>query len=214
MTAAHALTAACLAAVLALLVAEHRGHAAGRAVAKLTASSCFIGVALALGAWDARYGQLILGALVLGWLGDAFLLSDAPKAFLAGLGAFLLSHLCFAAAFALGAVSWPAMGVAAVVALAFGAGVLRWLLPHTPAGMRGPVLAYVVVILAMCVTAAGHAVATQRWAVLLGAVVFAASDIAVARERFVRPGFINRLWGLPAYFIAQLVLAWTVVAGT
>jgi len=213
MTAAAWLTEGCLAAVLALLVVDRQGWPIGRVVAKLAASTGFVLVALALGATGTRYGQLILGALLLGWVGDALLLSRAAKAFLGGLGAFLLSHLLFAAAFATGALSWPAMGVAAVVALVFGAVVLRWLLPHTPAEMRVPVLAYVVVILAMCITAAGHAVATQRWMVLLGAVMFAASDIAVARERFVRPGFINQLWGWPAYFVAQLVLAWTVVGG-
>ena len=205
-------TVFCVVSVLALLALHRLGSPAGRVVAKMAASTGFVAVALALGATDTRYGQLILGALLLGWMGDALLLSRASAAFLGGLGAFLLSHGLFAAAFALGALSLPAMGVAAVVALVFGAVVLRWLLPHTPAAMRAPVWAYVVVILAMCVTAAGHAVATGRWAVLVGAVVFAASDIAVARERFVQPGFVNQLWGWPAYFIAQLVLAWTVAA--
>jgi hypothetical protein len=68
----------------------------------------------------------------------------------------------------------------------------------------------VVVILGMCVTAAGHAYASERWAVLLGALLFTASDLSVARDRFVRQGYINRLWGWPTYFVAQMVLAWTV----
>jgi hypothetical protein len=37
-----------------------------------------------------------------------------------------------------------------------------------------------------------------------------ASDVAVARDRFVAPSVGNRLWGLPLYFVAQLLLAWTV----
>jgi len=92
----------------------------------------------------------------------------------------------------------------------FGAGVLRWLLPHAPKEFKSPVLAYVVVILCMCVAAAGHAFAAQRWDVLAGALLFAASDISVARDRFVAAGYVNRLWGWPTYFVAQLVLAWTV----
>ena len=71
----------------------------------------------------------VIGALLLGWLGDALLLSRAPKAFMAGLGAFLLSHALFAAAFATDALSLAAMSVAALCAVAFGAAVLRWLLP-------------------------------------------------------------------------------------
>lgn len=204
------ITTACLASVLALLIADRRGSPLGRIVFKLAASTCFVLVAVSLGANRSSYGQLILAALVLGWIGDALLLSHAPKAFLGGLGAFLLSHLFFAAAFWSVGTSALALGVAAVVAAAFGAVVLRWLLPHTPREFMVPVLAYVVVILAMCITAAGHAFATHHWMVLAGALLFTASDIAVARERFVQPDFVNQLCGWPTYFVAQLVLAWTV----
>ena len=73
-------------------------------------------------------------------------------------------------------------------------------------------LAYVVAILLMCATAAAYGAASGRWQVLLGAVVFAASDISVARERFVAKSFRNKAWGLPAYFVAQLILAWSVAS--
>jgi uncharacterized membrane protein YhhN len=54
----------------------------------------------------------------------------------------------------------------------------------------------------------GHSAATPtRWEVAAGALLFAASDLAVARDRFVRPALRNKLWGLPAYFAAQLLLA-------
>lgn len=209
-TTALTLTLACVACVAGLLLADRAGSGWGRAVMKLGASSCFVGLALALGATGSGYGQAVLAALLLGWLGDALLLSHRPQAFMAGLGAFLLSHLCFAAAFLGGAVSGGAMAVATLGALAFGAVVLRWLGPHVPANFRWPVRAYVVVILAMCIAAAGHASASGRWAVLVGALLFAASDLAVARDRFVQPGFVNRLWGWPTYFAAQLLLAGSV----
>jgi uncharacterized membrane protein YhhN len=210
MPAPFALTAACFASVVVLLAADRRGSRLWRVAAKLSASTSFVLLAVALGAHRSTYGQLILGALLLGWLGDALLLSRAARAFLAGLAAFLLSHVLFAAAFVSGAVSGPAMGAAALLAVAVGVLVLRWLLPHTPKAFKGPVVAYVVVILVMCVAAAGCAVATQRWEVLVGAVLFTASDISVARDRFVREEFLNRLWGWPMYFLAQVVLAWSV----
>ena len=47
---------------------------------------------------------------------------------------------------------------------------------------------------------------------LTGALAFAISDLAVARERFVTPSFVNGAWGLPLYFAAQLTLAGTVTA--
>ena len=204
------LTAACLLSVIGLLAADRLESVAGRVLAKLAASTCFVLIAVSLGAARTGYGRLILGALVLGWVGDALLLSRAARAFMAGLGAFLLSHLLFAAAFAAGALSPPAMLVASALAVAFGAVVLRWLMPHTPSAFKRPVMAYVVVILAMTVAAAGHAAASGRWAVLVGALLFAASDLSVARDRFVVRSFVNRAWGWPTYFAAQVLLAWTV----
>ena len=207
---APALSAGCLACVAALLWADHQGHRWGRVLAKLGASTAFVLVALVLGATGSRYGQGLLLALALGWLGDACLLSRHPQAFLAGLAAFLLSHLAFGAAFLSGAVAWPVLGWALVPAAAVAWGVLRWLMPHTPGPMRWPVRIYVAAVLAMCAAAAGHAEPADRWGVLGGAMLFAVSDLAVARDRFVREAFVNRLWGWPAYFAAQLWLAWSV----
>jgi len=44
----------------------------------------------------------------------------------------------------------------------------------------------------------------------LGALLFLLSDLAVARDRFVAPVFINRVWGLPMYFCGQLLFAFSV----
>lgn len=210
-TVSYPLVFTCLTAfaVAALLWADHHEQPKGQVFWKLTASTGFVGVALALGALQSRYGMWLMGALLFGWLGDAFLLSRLAWAFLAGLGAFLLSHLLFAGAFAQGNLSSPAMGAAAPIAVVVGCLVLHGLWPHTPAHFKLPVLIYVVVIMAMCVTAAGHAVAGGRWVVLAGALLFAASDIAVARDRFVKAERVNRLWGWPTYFAAQLLLAWS-----
>lgn len=210
MSSPIALTVACLAFVAALLVADRLGSQLQQALAKLGASTCFVLVALSLGAPGSRYGQLVLGGLVLGWFGDALLLSRRSTVFMAGLGAFLLAHIAYAAAFLSGPWSRPAAAAAVAAAFVFGWVVLRWLHPHIPASFKGPVLAYVLVILAMCVSAAGYSHATGRWYVLAGAVLFAASDISVARDRFVQPTYGNRLWGRPTYFVAQLLLAWSV----
>jgi hypothetical protein len=45
--------------------------------------------------------------------------------------------------------------------------------------------------------------------ILLGAGLFYVSDLAVARDRFIAPGFANAAWGLPLYYGGQLVLALT-----
>lgn len=214
MLAAISLTFACLAAVAALLVSDWHGLSVWRVISKLAASTFFVLIAVSLGALNFTYGQLILGALLLGWLGDALLLSRAPKAFMGGLVAFLLSHVLFATAFASGGLAVSALALTSVLAIVFAGVVLRWLLAHTPSTFKRPVIAYVVVIMSMCVAAAGHAYASGRWTVLIGAVLFAASDLSVARDRFVQSGYINRLWGWPTYFVAQMVLAWTVATAT
>jgi len=209
---AQALTLACLAAVAGLLLAERFARPVAHAVLKLSASLAFVLVALSLDALASGYGRWIVAALALSWLGDAALLSRRPGAFLAGLGAFLLAHLCFALAFCFGAFSLEAFLIALAPALGAGVAVGRWLWPHLGAADRGPVAAYLAAILVMCAAAAGYGAATGRWQVLLGAVMFAASDVAVARDRFVVRSFRNKAWGSPAYYVAQLILAWSIAS--
>ena len=208
--AAAAFAALCVVAVAVLLVAEQRGAREARALAKTVASLAFVGVALSLGATDSAYGRWVLLALVLSVAGDVLLLSGRSAAFLAGLGAFLLAHGAYAAAFVVAGVAPRSIEMAAVPALLVGAVVLRWLWPHLHGPMRAAVPLYIVVILAMACTAAGHAGASGEATVAVAAVVFALSDLAVARERFVHASFMNRAWGLPAYYAAQLMLAGSV----
>lgn len=48
------------------------------------------------------------------------------------------------------------------------------------------------------------------WFILIGAVLFYASDIFVAHQRFVMEHFYNRLIGLPLYYTGQFLLAFSV----
>ncbi len=212
MNAAIALSACCLVAVAGLLIAERRNKAPARAILKLGASTSFVLVAIVLGAPGSPYGRLLLAGLVLSWLGDALLLSRRSALFLGGLGAFLLAHLCFASAFFMAPFSVAAFGVALLLAVGLGATIARWLWPHLSARFKAPVGAYIVTIFVMAAAAAGFAAASAVWIALLGAVLFAASDISVARDRFVVKDFINKAWGWPVYFVAQLLLAWSVAA--
>jgi uncharacterized membrane protein YhhN len=78
--------------------------------------------------------------------------------------------------------------------------------------MRVPVRLYMLVIAAMVGLAVGASAATGDLRMGIGAAAFAASDLSVARERFVRPSLINLLWGLPLYYVAQLLLASTSIS--
>ena len=83
----------------------------------------------------------------------------------------------------------------------------RWLGPHMDSKMRAPVLAYIVAITVMVALAAGSFRYCASWLLIAGALGFYLSDLSVARDRFVVPAFVNRLWGLPLYYAAVLLLA-------
>ena len=193
-------------AVASLLAAERTGSS-GRFVAKPLASAGFVAVAVAAGALDSGFGRWMIAALVLSALGDVFLLGSSEATFLAGLGSFLTAHLVYGIAFLVRGVA--GLGMLAVVPFVlFARQVLRWLGPHLSDRMRGPVVAYAVVISIMGVLAAATAVEAWDWRIPAGALMFVVSDLAVARDNFVAPGFSNRLWGLPLYYGGQLLLAW------
>jgi uncharacterized membrane protein YhhN len=204
------LTAAALAG---LLFAEARGAHRLAALCKPLASTGFVGAALAAGALTTAYGRLVLAALVLSWVGDVLLLSQRPGAFLGGLLAFLFGHVAFGFAFAERGTDhlWTLAALAVLVLPALL--VDRWLRPHAPANLKIPVRAYIVVITGMLALAAGTLGAGATPLILLGALAFYLSDLSVARDRFLREELVNRLWGLPLYYAAQLLLAASVGAG-
>lgn len=209
MTAAYTLAGVTALLVVLLLVGERR-RASWRGVAKGAASTAFIAAAVAAGAPDSAYGRWVLAALALGWVGDVALVSARRVWFLVGLAAFLLSHLAYIGAFAAVRPNVPPALIAAAALAGPALLVVRWLWPHLPHEMRPPVLAYVAVITAMVAAAAGAAAGDGPWPILPAAGAFYLSDLAVARDRFVAPGFVNRIWGLPFYYAAQVVFALSV----
>ncbi len=199
--------------LLVSLIGEYRENTALSGAGKLVAASSYIAAALALGADETHYGRVMLAGMGFCWLGDMFLVSSqSRRLFLAGLASFLAGHLVYVAAFAVRGFALPALPVAAIVMAVFGYFVLRWLKPGLDGRMRLPVVLYVLAISAMMAMAAATHSAQASPVLLLGALLFVISDIAVARNRFIAPGFINRAWGLPTYFAAQLLLAASVAA--
>ena len=176
---------------------------------KPLASLCFIALALHSGALAGGYGRWLLAGLVLCMAGDVFLISHHRRAFLAGLGSFLAGHLLYIVAFGQLPIAATASlwGLPAVLVLTLFS--LRWLWPHLSGTMQLPVLAYIAAISAMLLVAAGcWGTAAGPW-ILAGAWAFAISDLAVARNQFVRRSMANRCWGLPLYYAGQLILAAT-----
>jgi len=210
MTDTKTLAIACIAATVALVWAEFRNWPNARRVFKTIASTAFVLVALRQGAVDSFYGRLILAGLVLSWVGDMLLLSARSRIFLLGIASFLLAHVAFSAAFSQLRIDTRALAVGLAAMTCAGAMVLRWLWPNLKSFYRGAVVAYVAAIVAMCSLAISVGAAPGAWPLVVGAMAFAASDISVARNRFVSPGFANKSWGLPLYYAAQLVIAFSV----
>lgn len=196
--------------LVGLLEAERRGSQRGKALTKPLASACFIGLA-ATAQGAAPYQTIVLVALGLSWLGDVLLIPHDQRVFRAGILAFLAAHVAFAAAFLSLGLHLVATLVAAVALAGLAVVVGRWLLPHA-GGLRGAVLAYIAVISVMAALSAGATAGGASWLVAAGATAFFVSDLSVARDRFVAPGWGNRLWGLPLYYAAQAMLALSVRA--
>lgn len=218
-------TVVCLGALVALVRAEVQRDRSGRFRWKPIASLGFVALPLvtgALGGDDREVARWVFAGLVFGAIGDVLLMFEAERAFLGGLVAFLLGHLAYVVAFAriIPPARWIEGGMIAVIAATLGAAavVLRWLWPRLGA-MRIPVIGYVAVITSMVVggiAVSVHGTAVDPTAARLataGAIAFYASDLAVARDKFVVKDAWNRAIGLPLYYGGQLLIAWSVVVG-
>ncbi len=174
---------------------------------KMLASTAFVVLALVSGALDTTFGGILLGGLLLAWCGDLLLSYQSSHAFLGGLVSFLLGHVAYTTAFLVRGADVAVTVVGSALMGVFAVALLSWLVPHVGRGMRGPVIAYTVVISFMVAAAAGTHAADPSPRLLMAAILFTLSDVGVARDRFVTPGQANRIIGLPMYYTAQTLFA-------
>jgi uncharacterized membrane protein YhhN len=201
---------ACALGVAGLLVAEYRSSRAGKWLAKPIASAAFVWLGLASGASSTPYGRLVLLGLLFCMLGDLLLIPRGkPAVFRAGIFAFLAGHVAYSVAFLTQPLAAAGLVPGGLLLAAFIWAVLRWLGSSLPADMVAAVTAYMLVIGAMSALACGVTAAGGPAAVAAGALMFTASDVFVARNRFTKLDFANRALGLPLYYGGQLLLAST-----
>lgn len=202
--------------VLGLLWAEVKQVEAAQWIFKPAAAAGFIAIALIWGTFDDQYGRLVLFGLIACAAGDVCLLSRKSRnLFLAGMTAFAIGHIAYFSAF-IGSEPYTltARRLIPTTAVLFGgAGVFVWLRPHLPHDMRLPVKTYVFIILLMVIAVLGLPTRGPLRLALAGAVMFAVSDIFVARDRFVKPTPRNALAITPLYFGAQALIALSMEAG-
>jgi len=161
-----------------------------------------------------KYFKFVLIGLILGLVGDVCLGLPGLTAFRIGLVAFLAGHILYILAFAILTRRRDWVSPVNILIIAISVCIYLWLLPHLD-NMLIPVTFYIVVISVMVAGAwaAFHNTEVRRsgaWFILVGAVFFYVSDIFVAHQRFVLEQFYNRLIGLPLYYTAQFVLAFSV----
>ncbi len=202
-----------LVSVTALTVADWRYHHSPektpwlRYLLKPIAACAFLWLAINAGALDSDYGRWIFAALLFCALGDLCLMFKNEAFFLSGLGAFLCGHLLFAVAFWLLFTGFSQTSFLTLALLLIAFISLRWLWPYLGNDMKIPVLVYICVITAMLISAALTLTEPGGLLRFAGALGFAISDLAVARQQFVKPSPSNGLWGTPLYFSSQMLLA-------
>ena len=201
------LSLAVLASALGAIVADYRGLRRVVYVCKPLAIMLILLVAL-VGSAPAggRYRLAIVVGLFCSLAGDIFLMLPRDR-FVAGLGSFLLAHCCYLVAFTVGGFRWTLWPLAPF--LVAGVVVLGVLWPRL-GDYRLPVLAYMLVIVAMAWQAAArwdglHTTAASLAA--LGAALFVLSDTALAWNRFGRPFRAAQALVLSTYFVAQWLIA-------
>jgi uncharacterized membrane protein YhhN len=177
-----------------------------RSLVKTTTLLALLATALSLGQTPA----LILIGLGLGALGDLALSRRGEPAFLIGMAAFALGHLCYAAAFAQHAQSpgWAhILALAALLTLLLSTEL--WLAPRT-GKLRWPVRGYTLVIGLMAASTILLAPAPYQTTIRLGAALFLLSDLLLALDLFVatqpqtRKRLALTLW--PAYCLGQALI--------
>lgn len=159
------------------------------------------------------YRNAIVVGLLLSTFGDVFLMLPGDY-FVHGLASFLLAHLAYLFAFThrgrLFALAWP---MVAYVVMA--GAVLSLLWPSLPQALRLPVIVYVVVLAAMAAQAAVMwRLRRDRPSMLAaaGGLVFVVSDSMLAIDRFAAPFAAATLAVLATYWIAQSLIALSVVS--
>ncbi|KPJ85660.1 hypothetical protein AMJ57_02175 [Parcubacteria bacterium SG8_24] len=181
---------------------------------KPLASLGFLLTALLAGAWGNPLGQLIFVGLLLGAIGDVLLIPEGKGAsFMLGMTSFLGGHVIYVYAFFAYGLFTAWSGLTIMMMVCIGGISLRIFWPRVQGILRPLLVAYIIVIGLMAVSATGMTVVHRSALYLTAAGLFVGSDILVARDRFIRSQPVNGVIGLPMYYLAQLMFALAAGAG-
>ena len=149
--------------------------------------------------------SLIVAGLILGWFGDVALSFRRHRAFMFGLVAFLSGHVAYGCRLSAAVKSICDRGRKHHVTGTRSVGIALVMEPVDP--IASVARRDLPVLIAAMVGAAVGQLQQPQGHYFVGAILFALSDLLVARERFVAPGFANALIGLPIYYTGQSMIA-------
>ena len=200
--------------LLALLYYENRVNQKGLVLTKTALSLLFVIAVVVQPHPISAYYYCLLAGLIFCLGGDIFLALRQKMMFLIGLIFFLVGHIFYIFGFFYVAQSsqWTWLGLLTVLVISVW--IYFWLRPHV-GSMNVPVVLYIIIITIMLsgawsVLGDSSLAAPGRTMIFIGACSFYFSDIFVARDRFLRKGFLNRFIGLPMYYTGQFLLAFSV----
>lgn len=179
---------------------------------KMVASTSMVSIVITGDPLLDGYSMFVVAGLLASWIGDLALSFTGQRSFLAGLAAFALAHGLYTAGFfARSPMDLVAVTASGVIMALTAAAILRWLAPYAPEQMHLPVAVYVGIISVMVVASFGTSGTLPDPRIPTAAVLFAISDVFVARNKFVSTTLANRVAGLPTYYAAQVLFAVTIV---
>jgi len=197
-----------------LLFYEKRKNRTPLLITKSVLSLLFVTTALLQPPSVPGYHLYLLIGLIFCLTGDVCLALPRESAFKVGLVAFLIGHVFYIISFSsLTQIShWISIGL--FIFLGMSAFIFFWLRPHLKS-MLIPVLIYIVVITVMGVGAwavfrKSSFRISGRALILAGALCFYFSDVFVARDKFIKEEYLNRLLNLPLYYAGQFMLAFSI----
>jgi uncharacterized membrane protein YhhN len=161
----------------------------------------------------AYYHYLLVG-LIFCLIGDVCLALPQGKGFMAGLVAFLVGHVFYIFSFLslIQIFHWFSIGL--FIFAGMSVFIFLWLRPHLRS-MLIPVLLYILVITVMASGAwtvfwKSSFRISGRMLLFAGSICFYFSDLFVARNKFIKEKYQNRLLGLPLYYTGQFLLAFSI----
>lgn len=153
-------------------------------------------------------GKLLMTGFLFSAAGDITLSFRDPDGgrlyFTLGLGFFLVAHIFYVIIFSRDLQWKVGRSWILVAVLVFSVVMTILLAPKLPANMKVPVLVYVAVITAMGITATFYREGT--WVLIIGAVLFMASDSVIAINTFLEPVSGASYLIMTTYYAGQFLI--------